>query len=186
MLETITLTRPRRNPRVQIEAAQLCMTRSRRQQPLRHRFAGVFLVPGQMLQREVANYRRAISLRELFQLKQLFGVSAQAIAYRCKDLGIISQPTLAGVFKVFGIKGWRRSEPNALPKERPSRFERLCIRALAEDVISEAKASGAAAENRSRSRRESRPPAHRLHRKYCCVRGAGEVRLDVLSEAHYG
>jgi len=110
-------------------------------EPLCHRFAGAFLVPGQMLRREVGNYRHAISLRELFQLKQLFGVSAQAIAYRCKDLGIINQPTFSGVFKVFGIKGWRRKEPNALPKERPSRFERLCIRALAEDVISEAKAS---------------------------------------------
>jgi Zn-dependent peptidase ImmA (M78 family) len=80
-------------------------------------------------------------VRELFQLKQLFGVSAQAIAYRCKDLGIINQPTFSGVFKMFGIKKWRRNEPNPLPKERPSRFERLCIRALAEDVISEAKAS---------------------------------------------
>jgi hypothetical protein len=68
-------------------------------------------------------------------------VSAEAIAYRCKDLGIISQPTFSGMFKVFGIKGWRRNEPNRLPKEQPSRFERLCIRALAEDVISEAKAS---------------------------------------------
>ena len=110
-------------------------------EPLCYRFAGAFLVPGQMLQKEVGDYRHAISLRELFQLKQLFGVSAQAIAYRCKDLGLISQPTFSGVFKVFGIKGWRRREPNALPKERPSRFERLCIRALAEDVISEAKAS---------------------------------------------
>jgi Zn-dependent peptidase ImmA (M78 family) len=68
-------------------------------------------------------------------------VSAQAIAYRCKDLGIINQPTFSGVFKVFGVKGWRKNEPNPLPKEQPSRFERLCIRALAEDVISEAKAS---------------------------------------------
>ena len=110
-------------------------------EPLCHRFAGAFLVPAQMLQREVGNYRHAISLRELFQLKQLFGVSAQAIAYRCKDLGIISKPTFSGVFKMFGVRGWRRNEPNALPKERPSRFERLCIRALAEEVISEAKAS---------------------------------------------
>jgi Zn-dependent peptidase ImmA (M78 family) len=110
-------------------------------EPLCHRFAGAFLVPGLMLQREVGNYRRAISLRELFQLKQLFGVSAQAIAYRCKDLGIISQPTFSRVFKVFGTKGWRQNEPNALQKEQPSRFERLCIRALAEGVISEAKAS---------------------------------------------
>ena len=32
-------------------------------------------------------------------------------------------------------------EPLPLPIERPSRFERLCIRALAEGVISEGKAS---------------------------------------------
>jgi Zn-dependent peptidase ImmA (M78 family)/DNA-binding XRE family transcriptional regulator len=110
-------------------------------EPLCHRFAGAFLVSGHMLQKEVGNYRHAISVRELFQLKQLFGVSAQAIAYRCKDVGIISQPTFTSVFKIFGINRWRRDEPNKLPKEQPSRFERLCIRALAEGVISEAKAS---------------------------------------------
>jgi Zn-dependent peptidase ImmA (M78 family) len=110
-------------------------------EPLCHRFAGVFLLPEHMLRKEVGNYRHAISVRELFQLKQVLGVSAQAIAYRCRDLGIISQPTFSGVFKLFGIRKWRRIEPNPVPKERPSRFERLCIRALAEDVISEAKAS---------------------------------------------
>jgi Zn-dependent peptidase ImmA (M78 family) len=119
----------------------LDIPKQRDPEPLCHRFAGAFLVPAEMLQKEVGNYRHAISVRELFQLKQLFGVSAQAIAYRCKDLGIINQPTFSGVFKVFGIKKWRRNEPNPLPKERPSRFERLCIRALAEDVISEARAS---------------------------------------------
>lgn len=119
----------------------LDIPKQRDPEPLCHRFAGAFLVPAEMLQKEVGNYRHAIAVRELFQLKKLFGVSAQAIAYRCKDLGIINQPTFSGVFKVFGIKKWRRNEPNPLPKERPSRFERLCIRAMAEDVISEARAS---------------------------------------------
>jgi transcriptional regulator with XRE-family HTH domain len=35
-------------------------------EPVCHRFAGAFLVPGQMLQKEVGNYRHAISVRELF------------------------------------------------------------------------------------------------------------------------
>src|ERR1051326_6296818 len=110
-------------------------------EPLCHRFAGAFLMPEQTLEKEVGSRRRSIPARELFQLKQLFGVSAQAVAYRCKDLGIISQPTVAGIFKLFGAKGWRRDEPNPIAKEEPSRFERLCIRGLAEGVISEAKAS---------------------------------------------
>jgi len=106
-----------------------------------HRFAGAFLVPRALLQREVGRRRSVIWLRELFELKLLFGVSAQAIAYRCKDLGIMSQQTVSSVFKTFNAKGWRKEEPLPLRKERPARFERLCLRALAEGLISESKAS---------------------------------------------
>ncbi len=42
---------------------------------------------------------------------------------------------------IFNANRWRLREPNPLPCERPQRFERLCIRALSEGVISEAKAS---------------------------------------------
>jgi Zn-dependent peptidase ImmA (M78 family) len=106
-----------------------------------HRFAGAFLVPAKILRREVGAHRSAISPRELFDLKLLFGMSAQAIAYRCRQIGMISQPTLSGIFRIFSIRGWRMNEPRSLRSERPARFERLCIRALAEGCISEAKAS---------------------------------------------
>lgn len=106
-----------------------------------NRFAGAFLVPAKMLIREVGPRRKDISIRELFQLKARFGASAQAIAYRCKDLGIFGHSLFAQVFKVFNANRWRLREPNPLPCERPQRFERLCIRALSEGVISEAKAS---------------------------------------------
>jgi Zn-dependent peptidase ImmA (M78 family) len=106
-----------------------------------HRFAGAFLIPPDMLVREVGGHRSNMSVRELFQLKQRFGVSAQAIAYRCKDLGIFNQSLFTQVFKVFNARRWRLHEPLELPPEHPMRFERLCLRALAEDVISEAKAS---------------------------------------------
>lgn len=106
-----------------------------------HRFAAAFLVPRTTLIREVGASRHAISLRELFQLKLLFGVSAQALAFRCKDLGIINQATFTNLFKAFSARKWRKTEPLELRKEMPGRFERLCIRALAEGVISESKAS---------------------------------------------
>ncbi len=105
------------------------------------RFAGAFLVPQDVLVREVGGQRRSISVHELLALKVLFGISAQAIAYRCKDLGIIGQATFTGIFRLFNARGWRVNEPLPFPRERPSRFERLCLRALAEELISDSKAS---------------------------------------------
>ena len=106
-----------------------------------HRFAGAFLIPPIALLREVGRARRTITVRELFYLKSLFGVSAQAIAYRCKDLGILKQCALAGIFRLFNARGWRTVEPLPVKSEHPARFERLCLRALAEELISESKAS---------------------------------------------
>ena len=105
------------------------------------RFAGAFLIPKEMLLREVGPHRKSIAVRELFQLKIRFGASAQAIVYRCKDLGIFSQNLYVQVFKVFNKQGWKLKEPTPLAAERPARFERLCLRALSEGVISKGKAA---------------------------------------------
>ncbi|MFC3230361.1 helix-turn-helix domain-containing protein [Marinibaculum pumilum] len=109
-----------------------------------NRFAGALLMPAEALWAEVGKHRTSISLGELARLKELFGVSLQAIAYRCKDLGIFDQATLTRLFKIFTQRGWRRppfEEIGALdPKlEEPRRLERLCFRALAEGAISESK-----------------------------------------------
>jgi Zn-dependent peptidase ImmA (M78 family) len=106
-----------------------------------HRFAGAFLLPAVVLYREIGKARRSVTALELFELKRLFGVSAQAIAYRCKDLEIIGPSTCTGLFKMFNARGWRTEEPVVIPKESPARFERLCVRALSEGLISESKAS---------------------------------------------
>jgi len=111
-----------------------------------HRFAGAFLMPADVLRSEIGPRRSAISIGELVALKQRFGVSIQALAYRCKELGIISQRVFADLFKEFAERGWRAppfKEPaNIDPSyEEPRRFERLCYRALAENVIGETKAA---------------------------------------------
>ena len=72
-----------------------------------HRFAGAFLIPADVLRSEVGAKRSSISLGELVALKQRFGVSIQAIAYRCKDLGILNQAAFARLFKIFAQRGWR-------------------------------------------------------------------------------
>ena len=108
------------------------------------RFAGAFLMPADSVWSEIGKHRRSISLGELFALKELYGVSVQVIAYRLKDLGIISTSTHRSLYVAFARRGWLKApfpEPLALPREEPSRFRRLCFWALAEDAISEAKAA---------------------------------------------
>jgi len=108
------------------------------------RFGSAFLIPAEVLWAEVGQHRRAIAVGELVELKTLFGVSAQAIAYRCKELGIIGPGVHRGLFESFARLGWRSApyhEPNPMLPENPRRFHRLCYRALAEGVVSEAKAA---------------------------------------------
>ena len=109
-----------------------------------HRFGSAFLMPAEVLWSEVGKHRTSISFGELFQLKQIFKVSVQAIAYRCKDLGIFGDALFRELFKAFSEKGWRKPpypEPMPVGKEVPRRFERLCYRALAEGNMSEARAA---------------------------------------------
>jgi len=109
-----------------------------------HRFAGAFLMPAEALWSEIGKRRTSIGWEELFDLKVLFGVSVQALTYRCRDLGIINESLFRELYKAFGRFGWRRwpyQEPRTIERERPGRFERLCYRALSEEVISEAKAA---------------------------------------------
>jgi len=111
-----------------------------------NRFASAFLMPVEALWREIGKHRTMISLGELARLKELFGVSFQAIAYRCHDLGIINDASYRRLFQVFNERGWRKppyEEPGAIlpSKEEPKRMERLCFRALTERAISESKAA---------------------------------------------
>ena len=109
-----------------------------------HRCAGAFLMPAETLRTEIGKHRKSMGWGELFELKRIFGVSVQALTYRCKDLGIFGAPLVRLLFNEFARRGWRSPpyrEPGAMPGERPKRFERLCFRALAEGAISEAKAA---------------------------------------------
>lgn len=108
-----------------------------------HRFAGAFLIPRVLLEAEVGRQRQRVSWAELFRLKSLFGASVQAIVYRLKDLGIIAEAVFSQMFRFMSRQGWRgaRGEPSPVAKEETHRFERLCFRALVEELISESKAA---------------------------------------------
>jgi Zn-dependent peptidase ImmA (M78 family)/DNA-binding XRE family transcriptional regulator len=105
-----------------------------------NRFAGAFLIPAEVLRQEIGARRTDISIGELIGLKRRFGVSIQAITYRCKDLEIITQATFGRLFKIYSDRGWRSEpfeEPHSMPwdREEPMRFQRLCFRALSEGLI---------------------------------------------------
>ena len=109
-------------------------------------FAGAFLVPHDHLVREIGKERNALGYREIVHLKRMYRVSAAALLVRLRQVGIIDQSALAYAFQTFARK-WRSVEPNPLEPEGeegrhevPRRFERLCYWALAEKLISPAKA----------------------------------------------
>ena len=109
-----------------------------------HRFAGAFLMPAEALYLEVGKHRSALAVGELLALKHVFGVSIQALTHRCRDLEIINQATYRALFNEFDRLGWRSppyKEYGAMAGEPPNRFNRLCLRALAEGAISESKAA---------------------------------------------
>ena len=128
-----------------------------------HRFAGAFLMPANALWGEIGKHRTSISLGELFELKQIFGTSVQAITYRCKDLGIFSAALSRRLFNHFDRFGWHQppyQEPFSSKGDEPKRFERLTFRALAEAAISESKAAELLGVTvRELNRRMDEPPA---------------------------
>ncbi|MYA61485.1 MAG: ImmA/IrrE family metallo-endopeptidase [Dehalococcoidia bacterium] len=109
-----------------------------------HRFAGAFLMPEEVLWAKIGKHRSDIDWREFLALKLSFGMSIQAITHRCRNLGIISQALSGRLFETFDRVGWRSPpyrEPLDAQGSRIGRFERLCLRALAEGAISESRAS---------------------------------------------
>jgi Zn-dependent peptidase ImmA (M78 family)/DNA-binding XRE family transcriptional regulator len=107
-----------------------------------YRFAGAFLAPDSAVRFELGQRRRRLDLYELHLLKHKYGLSMQGWIYRAMDLGIISASVAKSLFRVFRERGWHSREPgDQFPSEEPGRMKRLVLHALAEGIISEARAS---------------------------------------------
>ena len=105
-----------------------------------HRFAGAFLAPRAEVFKELGERRTRLELGELYALKKTYGLSMGGWLHRAKDLGILSDARYKDMYKVFGMRGWTRTEPGVpYPREEPKLFQQLVFRALAEDLISESK-----------------------------------------------
>lgn len=76
-----------------------------------NRFAGELLAPSE----EIANYLPSTTnsggWRQLRTLKERWGLSMQALLYRARHLGIMSEPAYRNAMKTVSKLGWRRGEP---------------------------------------------------------------------------
>jgi len=107
-----------------------------------YRFSGAFLVPAEMVYRELGRQRHKIDFGELHMLKMKYGMSMQQWVYRAKDLSIISESQASDLFQIFRARGWNRDEPGEqVPPEEPGRFKRLLLQAVMERLVSPVRAA---------------------------------------------
>jgi Zn-dependent peptidase ImmA (M78 family)/DNA-binding XRE family transcriptional regulator len=72
-----------------------------------NRFAGAFLLPQETFSREVLG----TSLNHFLFLKEKWGIAIAAMAYRCKDLGIMNANQHSYVMRQLNLKKIRKREP---------------------------------------------------------------------------
>jgi Zn-dependent peptidase ImmA (M78 family)/DNA-binding XRE family transcriptional regulator len=107
-----------------------------------HSFAGAMLIPAKALIKELGASRTQIYLNELVYLKKQFGASIQAIMFRAKHLGIISESYHKNFMIFMSMKGYKKNEPGEYKGyEKSNRFKQLIYRAVAEEIISQSKAA---------------------------------------------
>lgn len=101
------------HPDVEVSSANLDMIEKQA-----HRFASAFLLPRDTFSREVLGS----SLAYFTSLKGRWGVSIVAMAYRCRDLGLLSDNQFSYLFRQMNVKRIRKVEPldDLFPVNRPT------------------------------------------------------------------
>ncbi|MBI1742613.1 helix-turn-helix domain-containing protein [Candidatus Acetothermia bacterium] len=99
------------------------------------RFGAAFLAPAEVVYREVGTKRGFMQPEELLLLKRYFGMSIQALLYRLRDLGIITESHYKQWCMDISRLSWRKQEPLELKPERAKWLRQKVLRAFAEGVI---------------------------------------------------
>lgn len=104
------------------------------------RFAAAFIAPAQIVYHEIGTKRSFLQAQELLLLKRHLGISVQALLYRLRDLGIITESYYKKWCIDISRLGWRKKEPLEIPCEKPVWLHRSLLRALSESVITQEEA----------------------------------------------
>ena len=108
------------------------------------RFAAAMLLPQESLIDELGGHRRNIHLKELLLIKAQYGISPQAILYRCRELGLISEALFSNEAKRIRSRGlWKKEigENVFKGKEESNRLFQLLCRGVSESFITASKAA---------------------------------------------
>jgi Zn-dependent peptidase ImmA (M78 family)/transcriptional regulator with XRE-family HTH domain len=101
-----------------------------------HAFGAAFLLPRAVLEKRFTTSRRKVTMGELGEIKETYGISLQAIMYRAHGLGLITDRQLRAFRETIKAKGWVVEEPVAYAGlERAGRFRRLLHYAVAADIL---------------------------------------------------
>ena len=101
------------------------------------RFGAALLAPAEGLYRELGEKGRRVRHNDLLYLKWHYGISIQAILFRLRDLGLVTNSHFQQWWIEINKSGWRTREPIEIPRENPKRFHRQVYRALSEELIEE-------------------------------------------------
>lgn len=109
-----------------------------------HRFAGAVLIPQETFYKEFGKIRSNISINELIAVKEVYGISIQALMARARALHVINE----SAYKRFCIEVNKKPNlkmeigyGNFKGNESSYRFKQLLFRAVSEDAISLSKAA---------------------------------------------
>ena len=101
-----------------------------------HAFGAAFLLPRTALEKVFTPARRKVTLGDLGELKETYGLSLQAIMHRAHDLGLVTDRQLRSFRETLRDRDWLVKEPVAYAgKEQATRFRRLLHYAVAADIL---------------------------------------------------
>jgi Zn-dependent peptidase ImmA (M78 family)/transcriptional regulator with XRE-family HTH domain len=101
-----------------------------------HTFGAAFLLPRTAMEKAFRPSRRKVTMGDLGEIKETYGVSLQAIMYRAHGLGLVSDRQLRSFRETLKEKDWVVEEPVAYSgKEQATRFRRLLHYAVAADIL---------------------------------------------------
>jgi len=105
-----------------------------------HRFASELLMPAHEIADQLPSTMSARAWARLGALKETWGVSQQALLYRARQLGVMSDVTYRNSMITVSARGWRRAEPGQIqileqPSLLPRAVELLVDSGYGEDVL---------------------------------------------------
>lgn len=106
-------------------------------------FANEMLIPSEQFIDLIGSSRKDISLQELIPIQMQYGISVDALMYKAKELGIITEQRYKGycIKKNSSLDFQEQVKANRYPKEYSHRFRGLVYKAISQEVISISKAS---------------------------------------------